>query len=91
MASPRSRRIDVEQAPELAKIADEVQATGEPAILARDGKDVARITPIRPRRRSSSRARPVTEDDPLLRLIGKFSSGIPGGMSGRKHEFLKKV
>ena len=91
MASSKPRRIDIDQAPELARIADEVQATGMPAILARKGKDVALITPVRPPRRSAFRARPVTEDDPLFQLIGKFSSGIPGGMSGRKHEFLKKV
>jgi hypothetical protein len=91
MAKSEPRRIDVAEAPELAKIAEEVHATGMPAILARNGQDLAMVTPVRPPRRSPSRARPVTEDDPLFQLIGKFSSGIPGGMSGRKHEFLKKV
>ncbi len=91
MTSPKPRRVDIDQAPELARIADEVQASGVPAILARNGKDVAIVTPVRPPRRSSSRVRPVTEDDPLFGLIGIGKSGIPGGMSGRKHEFLKKV
>jgi hypothetical protein len=91
MAKSEPRRIEVDQVPDLAKIADEVQATGVPAILARNGQDLAIVTPVRPPRRSPSRARPVTEDDPLFRLIGIGKSGIPGGMSGRKHEFLKKV
>ena len=62
-----------------------------PAILAHNGQDLAMVRPVRPPRRSSSRARPVTEDDPLFQLVGEFSSGILGGMSSRKHEFLEKV
>jgi hypothetical protein len=91
MPNAKPRRIDVDTIPELASIADQVQATGVPAILTRDGKDVAMVQPVRPPRRSPSRARPVTEDDPLFQLIGIGKSGIPGGMSGRKHEFLEKV
>ncbi len=91
MAKPQPRRIDVRKAPGLAEMIAEVQATGEPAVLACDGHDVAMVTLISSPRRPPSRARPVAEDDPLVGLIGKFSSGVPGGMSDRKHEFLGKV
>ena len=42
-------------------------------------------------RRKSINGQPLTEDDPLFRSIGSARSGIPGGISGRKHEYQLKA
>ncbi len=50
-----------------------------------EGEHLASSTRLR---RSPSRARPVTRDDALFRLIGIGRSGIPGGISAKKHAYL---
>jgi hypothetical protein len=39
----------------------------------------------------SPKAKPVTSEDALFRLIGIGKSGIPGGVSGKKHEYLARA
>ena len=85
------RRLDVTDTPELQRVAEEVHETQEPAILQRNGEDLAILRPAPRRRRPSSRARPVTQDDALFSLIGIGRSTVPGGMSGKKHEALAKA
>lgn len=81
------RPIDISGMPELLKLAAELQATQQPVVLRRDSEDVAIVSPT-PRKTRAKRGRAFTKDDPLFRLVGIGSSGIPGGVSGRKHEFL---
>ncbi|HET7036974.1 MAG TPA: hypothetical protein VFI42_14920 [Thermomicrobiaceae bacterium] len=59
--SRQPRAIDVADFPELRRIADEVNQTGEPRLLQRDGEDLAIIVPITELRRPSRR--PKTEAD----------------------------
>jgi hypothetical protein len=33
----------------------------------------------------------LSKDDPLFGLIGIGHSGIPGGVSGKKHEYLARA
>jgi hypothetical protein len=40
---------------------------------------------------SETKAKPVTSEDALFRLIGIGKSGIPGGVSGKKHEYLARA
>jgi hypothetical protein len=42
--------------------------------------------PLRRRRRGA-----LTKDDPLFGLVGIGRSSIPGGISGRKHEYLYRM
>lgn len=45
--------------------------------------------PPAPRRRRKTGL--LKPDDPIFRLIGIADSGIPGGISERKHEYLGKL
>ena len=85
------KHIDISDKPDLVRIAEEVQTTQEPRALCRNGEDVAVVIPARgtPKRRSS--AQPVTRGDPLFDLIGIGESAIPGGVSGKKHEYLARI
>jgi hypothetical protein len=85
------KRIDISSIPELLSIAYEVQRTNEPHILQQDSEDLAILTPVLPKKRSKRKAQPVTSDDALFRLIGIGKSGIPGGVSGKKHEYLARA
>jgi hypothetical protein len=82
----RLEEIDVTGLNEVAAIAEEVQRTGEPKRLTKDGKDIAIITPIPARRRRKTGI--ITETDPLFSLVGIGRSGVPGGMSARKYQTL---
>lgn len=79
--------VDLRSAPELAQLAEAVQASGKARISTRDGAAVAAIAPapdpIGPRPR---RSRALAKEVPLLRLIGVGHSGMSGGPSERKHE-----
>ena len=85
------KRIDISRMPELLSIAQEVQSTNEPAVLQQDSEDLALLSPVRPKKRSQTKAQPVTREDALFRLIGIGKSGIPGGVSGKKHEYLARA
>jgi hypothetical protein len=85
------KRIDISRIPELLSMAQEVRATNEPAVLQQESEDLALLSPVRPKKRSQTTAQPVTSDDALFRLIGIGKSGIPGGMSGKKHEYLARA
>jgi hypothetical protein len=90
MARERTH-IDITDSPELLRVVEQVHAKQEPLVLQREGEDVAILTPTPPKRRAPSRARPVTRDDALFRLIGIGRSRVSGGVSGEKHEYLAKA
>ena len=85
------KRIDISQMPELLRIVQEVRSTNEPSILQQEREDLAMLSPVTPKKRSQPKAKPVTTDDALFRLIGIGNSGIPGGVSGKKHEYLARA
>lgn len=83
--------IDLNTNPDLYRLVDEVAATRTPRQLQRNGEDVAEIRPpAHSRRRSPSKARPVTKDDPLFRLIGIGNSG-GSNVAQHKHEHLAEA
>lgn len=90
MARP-ARCVDVTDAPELLRVAEQVEATQEPTLLQRNGQDLAVVVPAPRKKRPPSKARPVTRDDALFGLIGIGRGKTPEGMSGRKHEALAKA
>ncbi|MDO8674063.1 MAG: hypothetical protein Q7O66_21840 [Dehalococcoidia bacterium] len=83
--------IDISNEPELLRLVDEIRSAREPRLLRRNHEDLAILTPINPRKRALFRAAPVTRDDALFDLIGIGESQIPGGVSGKKHEYLAKA
>jgi hypothetical protein len=90
MAQP-VRRIDVSDKPDLLQVAEQVQSTGAPAVLVRGGEDLALLSPAPRKRRPPSKARPVTQDDPLFKLIGIGRGKTPGGVSSDKHTALARA
>ncbi|MBI4320726.1 MAG: hypothetical protein HY675_19720 [Chloroflexi bacterium] len=86
--SKKIQPINVGGIPELLRIAQEVHASGHPRLLRKDNEDLAVVVPAPSRRRFPSRAKAVTEDDALFRLIGIGETDVPGGISARKHEYL---
>ena len=83
------RHIDISSMPELLKLVHEVRQTHEPTVLQQEREDVALLSPVLAKKRAQTKAKPVTSEDALFRLIGK--SGIPGGVSGKKHEYLARA
>jgi hypothetical protein len=82
--------IDLNQGdlPDLAAVADEVHRTNRPRVLKRADEELAVVMPVGQRPRRTHKGKPVTENDALFRSIGTGKSAIPGGVSGKKHEYL---
>lgn len=85
------KSIDTNDVPEMPGIAEEGHRTKEPRVFGHNSEELAVVAPSRPARKTPSKARPVTQDDALFRLIGIGRSGISGGVSGKKHEALKRA
>ena len=85
------QRIDISSIPELMKLVHEVRTTNTSALLQQANEDLALLSPVRSKKRGKTRAKPVTTEDALFRLIGIGKSGIPGGVSGKKHEYLARA
>lgn len=85
----RPEPLEVGGSPDLLKLAEEVQRTGAPRLLQRDGEDIAVISPAK--RARSRRAGAMRLDDPFLTLVGVGHSVIPGAVSENKHEYLAKA
>jgi hypothetical protein len=85
------KAIDITNLPELARIAQEVRDTNEPCILRQGDEDLAVLMPARSTKKKRRRTQPVTHDDAIFRLVGIGRSGIPGGVSDKKHEYLARA
>lgn len=53
--------VDVDDAPDLRRLAEEVLATNTPRVLRRGGEDIARVTPL-PRRRGRKVTTPADDE-----------------------------
>ena len=85
------KRIDISRIPELVSLVQEVRRTNEPCILQEESEDFAILSPVLPKKRAKTKGKAVTSDDALFRLIGIGKSGIPGGISGKKHAYLARA
>ena len=85
------KAVDIRGRSGLVRQAEPARTSGEARILRRNGEDNVALTssPLPPS--APSRARPVTRDDALFRLIGIGKSGIPGGVSEKKHTLLAEA
>jgi hypothetical protein len=79
--------IDVTDLGEVSSLAEDVQRTGEPKLLRKNGVDIAIITPVPARGRRKTGI--ITESDPLFSLVGIGRSDEPGGYSSRKYDALR--
>ncbi len=82
------KTVDTGGSTGLVRQAELERTSGEARILRRNGEDNAALTPSPLPPSAPSRVRPVTRDDALFRLIGIGQSGIPGGVSEKKHTLL---
>jgi len=67
--------LDIDTMPELARIADEVAATGRPRSLRRGGREIAVLQPVdrtRPRRRKPSEK----DVDAFLASAGSWKGNV---------------
>ncbi|MBI2941371.1 MAG: hypothetical protein HYY04_13130 [Chloroflexi bacterium] len=86
--------VEVGDAPELLRLAEEVRATNQPRVLRREGEDLAIVMPVassgsrRTRRRPLPRGRPTSADDPLWNIVGIGRSEGPTDVSTNKYKYL---
>ncbi len=88
MASKREP-LDIDDMPELEKLAARVVDSQQPVILRRAGRNIARLVPIE-ESKPSGKKRPKRRNagEVLLEMAG-MGKGQPGGPgSGDKHELL---
>lgn len=86
------RSVDVSDRPDVLRLAREVAETVVGRVLRTAEGELAMLVPVRkPRKRARRKTGLITRDDPLFRLIGIGASGIEGGVSERKHEFLAEA
>ncbi len=87
--------VDLAAIPELARLADEVRATGEPRVLRQeqDGVEVViRLAPAHRRRVARApRGRPTSSDDPLWQIVGLGGSIGPTDVASNKHQYLAEA
>ena len=84
------KRIDISRMPELLNMVQEVRTTNEPAVLQQDSEDLALLSPVRPKKRSQTKAQPVTSEEALFRLIGIGHSG-KGDISENTLQYLAEA
>jgi len=82
------KTIDVSNMPEALEIARRVQQTNEAQVLSINGENIAVVMPLPMAASSPRKGRSFTKEDSLFKLIGIGHSGISGGISEKKHEYL---
>lgn len=81
--------IDISHEPDLRDLVEQVRNRGASFVLQIANEDVAVLEP--PKRSRKRRSGPVTEDDPLFRLIGIGGSPALEPGSQDKHEVLLRA
>lgn len=96
MVRPEIKSMDVSKIPDLLRIAEEVQSSGQTRVLERDGEELAILKPAK-RASVASRARRktgiITKDDPLWNIVGMADRpGDPvSDVSENKHKYLAEA
>lgn len=81
--------IDISDRPELLRLVEEMEASGKPCVLQRDGKDVAVLRPALAF--DEREPRPMSEGSPLWRIVGASRSEGPTDVSADKHKYLAEA
>lgn len=82
-----ARSIDISHIPELLRLAEEVKASKRPAVLTREGEELAVVQPAPDAPPKRRKAGVITTNDPLSQLVGTLASEEPTDAS-KKHEYL---
>jgi hypothetical protein len=82
--------LDVDDSPELQKLAEQVLADGASRVLRRDGRELAVVSPM-PKPRRKRRTGIVTMDDPLMKLIGIGANADASDASSNKYKYLTEA
>jgi hypothetical protein len=85
MVAKAEKTIDIDESPEVLRLAGEVQSSGQPAVLQRQGKPVARLVPVGALKRKRRSAK--TGKGPFDSLIGLGSSG-GSDVATYKHQYI---
>ena len=80
--------VDITNKRELLQIVEQAQSAHQPLILSKGSEDVAILRTVKRSTRRRASGNVLTREDPLFSLIGIGESNVPGGVSGRKHEYL---
>ncbi len=91
MLNKEVKHIDISNTPELIRLAEEVQESNQVTVLTKDGEEVLEVRPAKPAGKKRVKRAKFTKDDAMFRLIGVGKSNIPGGVSGKKHEYLAQT
>src|ERR1700694_3573665 len=89
-----ARKVDhlnIANSPELLRLVDAVRNAGRPVVLEYDNEEVAIISPIVRRAKRAVRGRPVTDDDPLWKLVGAGESSEPTDIAKEKRRYLAEL
>jgi hypothetical protein len=77
--------IEISDKPELLRLVEEMEASGQPCVLRRDGKDVAVLRPAN----VSEEPLPMSPDkNPFAAITGLFESDKSDDVSSNKHKYL---
>jgi hypothetical protein len=82
--------VDVSDTPELLRLAEEVRASRQPLVLAREDELLAVVRPV-PRRRASRQAQRESPNQWLGSLVGIARSEGPTDVSANKHRYLAEA
>jgi len=85
--------IDIGAVPDLLRIVEEANATGETYVLTRAGEELAVLTPVKAPRDKRSRRKSgiITKDDSLWNIVGMGQSEGPGDVSQNKHRYVAEA
>ena len=75
MAVPKIE-VDISNLDDVRRIVERAQTLHRPVILTSDDVEVAKITPLRPSARRSSRARTREDFDEFMSTLGAWQPGI---------------
>jgi hypothetical protein len=69
--------VDITNAPDLLRLAEEVHRTGQPRLLRRDSEDLAVLSPIpTPTRRRRKREKTAVDDEAFLASAGGWVGNV---------------
>jgi hypothetical protein len=81
--------VDIDENTDVVALAEDVQASGETAVLQHDGKPVAKLVPVGTKKPSRSRkGQGLTFDDAIWDIVGMASGDGPTDVSSNHHEYL---
>ncbi len=86
----RAMRVEIDNAPELLRLAKEVRATRQPQLLTQAGEVIAVLQPP-PAPRRPLRTVPTSDDDPIWDIVGMAHADGPGNVADNVDRYLAEA